>query len=439
MIIRCIIFLLVCVVAFPTHATPSRTSIEVSGVFFPCINCEFTPDGLYRIALEKQDYLLRPFEARAKLFEVTTPAQISKLNKTGDLLRFLLSYEIKPEEALKAIQALLASESGRSTFVLSFESIYRSHQRAVLRLIVGGGLSGELLEGVKRAPVSTQDALLELTLLGLSGKTDLTSVVERQLDRDLSTTLARISEIEQLLALEELKPISEKLLPELSQIKSALENTSSSKASAYSEAGLSPNLRRVMRKQRLLTLTSSAFEVVDVEESREVLRELTFAWDPALDTAPIHEAFRHLIGVVPDAVEIIEPIKKQLSERDTTIQLMLNPPPPLEYSLIAVGVTLLVILIGAFVALSSWKTRVKVTQRFELRDGLSFDERRELRELLSKFDLSGDVTLEELKLAFRRKAKEHHPDRQNEDSGENFIELQRAYARAKELIGAFGR
>jgi hypothetical protein len=439
MIIRYLIFLSLSVVPFATHAAPSRTSLEVSGVVFPCLNCEFTQEGLYRIVLDRQDYLLRPFEAREKLFLVTKPDQIAKLNKTGDLLRFLLSYEIKPEEAVKAIQALLATDSGRSTFVLSFESIYRSHQRAVLRLLVSGGMSGEMLESIKRAPVASQDMLLELTLLALSGKTDLLGVVERQLDRDLSTTLSRITEIEQLLAVEELEPVAGKLLPALSRIKEALGNTSGSKASAYSEAGLSPELRKLMRKQRLLTLTSRAFEVSETEEAREVLKELTSAWDPSLDTAPIHEAFRHLIGVVPDAVAIIAPIKDRLVERDTTIQLMLNPPPPLEYSLIAVGITLLLIIIGAIVALSSWKTRVKVSQRFELRDGLSFDERRELRELLEKFDLSGDVTLEELKLAFRKKAKEHHPDKQSSDSGENFIELQKAYTRAKELIGAFGR
>jgi hypothetical protein len=424
-------------------AAPTKTSLEISGLIFPCVNCELTSEGAYKITIRGEEYLLRPFEARKKLFETTSADQLSKSNKTGDLLRFLLSQEVRQEEAERAIQGLISTDGGRSTFILSFDSIYQSHQRAVLKLLVTKQFLPEVFEGIKKSSVASSDSLLEMCLIALSGQGDISSVVEKQLDGDLSITLERLGVLEQMLKISEIEPVTKKVAPQLAEFKSAIENTSDSMSSSYREAGLPPSIRRVMRKQRLLTLTGSALQATP-EDAEKILIELTNAWDAKLDTPSIHEAFRHLIELAPNANAVLEPIRDELMARDTTIQLMLNPPPPIESSLIALGGTLAGIILIVVLGLFSYKKRWRLEQRTELRDGLSFDERKELQSLLAHFDLSGDVSLEDLKQAYRKKAKEHHPDSQispdgTAETGDSFIELQQVYARARELISAFSR
>lgn len=431
-----------------SHAVPARTSIDLSGIVFPCVNCELTSEGLYKVPIKGEITLLRPFEARRKLFEITSVDQIAKLNKTGEILRFLLSQEVAPDEAEKALLSLLATQDGRSVFILSFDSLYQSHERTILKLIVQRKAANEVLEGVKKSVLAGSDQGLEITLLAVSNESvpDLSPIIEKQLDQNVTTTIERIALLEQLLDLPEIKGITERLRPQLAEYRSAIENTSNLRASYYSEAGLKPEVRKIMRKQRLLTLTGKAVDALP-EEAPALLQELTNAYDSNLDSPSIHAAFRHLISVVPNAAEILAPIKEELMRRDTTIQLMLNPPPTFEKSLFAIGLAVLVVIIIALVIIFSWRRRWKREQEIELREGLSFDERRELQILLGQFDLTGNVGLEELKQAFRRKAKELHPDSRstgngsngNGEEGESFIALQQAYSRARELISAFRR
>jgi len=423
------------------YANSSKTSLEISGIVFPCVNCEFTSEGMYKLQLKGESFLLRPADARVKLFESASADQLSKLNKTGDLLRFLLGQEVKMEEGEKAISALLATNEGRSTFIFSFQPIYQSHQRVVLKLLVSKQLHPEILESLKRNSISTSDSALELALFSLAGQGDIGPIIENQLDRQVSITLERLATLEQILLIPEMSGVAKKLTAQLTEIREALENTSVLDSSSYREAGLPPSIRRVMRKQRLLTLTGRALEATP-ESAEEALKELTDAWDATLDTPSVHEAFRHLIGLVSNPQAILGPIAAELAARDTTIQLMLNPPPPLESSLLAVGATLAGILLVSVVAIFLSKKRWKSDQKLELREGLTHDERRELQDLLAIFDLTGEVTLDQLKQAFRRKAKQHHPDSQiaeNAENGDDFIELKESYNRAKELLSAFSR
>ncbi len=422
----------------PATAVPQKTTINLAGILFPCSNCELTNDGTYRLTVGNEQLLLLPYEARRKLFEITPAEQIAKLNKTGELLRFLLSQDVRGEETEKGLEALFATEGGRSTFVLSFESFYQVHRRTILRLLVEKKLPADIVEGILKSPLATNDAVLEMTLVGASEAGDLAGVIEKQLDRDPEITLERVRDLQKALEMPELAPVAVKLKPDLQEIRTAIENTSDSQASSYREAGLRPNLRRVMRQQRLLTLIGKSRETTTPEEAESVLKDLTNAYDPALDTPSLHEAFRHLIDTVPNSLAIVAPIKNDLIERDSTLSLMLNPPPPVEHSVYAIGLTVLVIVLAVCFGAITWRNKWQEEQRIELREGLSFDERRELNHLLEKFDLSGPVSLADLKQAFRSRAKELHPDaRGPAEKGESFIELQKSYARAKELLTAF--
>jgi hypothetical protein len=440
----CLPLLLLVSLSSISSAAPINESINLSGILFPCMNCELRPDGMYRLTLKQEEFLLRPFEARRKLFESTTPERLSHLNKPGEILRFLLSQDVRSEEIQRCLEGFLATDGGRSTLILSFESIYRSHPKEVLELIVSKKLSGEVLEGFKNSSISQSDNGLRLTLLSLNSKeevsTGLYKIAEESLDQDIDVTLEKLDFLIKILAIPELKSVSAKLTPDLTLIRQTLSKTSELMSSSYSEAGLKPELRRLMRKQRLLSLTGKILQANESDNKEELLKELNAAYDPSLDTPLIHEAFRYLIAAVPNAVEILGHNKDELSARDSTIQMMLNPPPSLESSYIVIALVILAFFgIGAF-CLFYWRKVDRLEQRLVLAEGLSFEERRELQKILQKFGLGSNVSLSELQSAFRRQAKKIHPDAQSgPNADESFIKLQQDYNRAKELISAFRR
>jgi len=425
------------------HGAPVNDSINLSGILFPCMNCSLKADGEYHLNLNGEEFLLRPYEARRKLFEETVPEKLSQLNKPGEILRFLLSQDVRMDEAEKALLAFLQSEGGRSTLILSFESIYRSHSKAVLKLIVAKKFPVEVMDGIKSSLFSSSDNSLNLTLLALAGpqeaKQGLYRIIEESLDQDLDVTLERVGELEKSIAAPEIASVTSMLSGLLTEIKSALSKTSALMSSAYSEAGLKPELKRIMRKQRLLTLTGKALQANETT-APELLRELTFAYDSTLDTPVIHEAFRHLVSLVPNASEILGSNREELMARDPSLHMMLNPPPTIENSLLAIAAAVSVCALVGIFALISWRKRWKLEQKLDLTEGLSFEERRELTKILQRFGVSADPTLQELQSAFRRLAKKIHPDAKNgSQTDESFIKLQEEYQRAKELISAFKR
>ena len=424
-------------------AAPVTDTINLSGMAFPCQNCSLTKDGTYRLFLEGEEFLLRPYEARTKLFQTSPAAKLAQLNKPGDILRFLLGQDAHLKEAERTLETLLATDGGRSTLILSFESIYNSHANAVMNLLMRGAYPADVLDGIRNSPVTEKDNLFRITLFTLSspaeGLKGLYQTVEDALDPDLSKTLEKVEELQRELSGPVTTPVLSNILPELEEIKDALSKTSDLLSSAYSEAGMKPELRRIMRKQRLLTSTEKALAAKE-EDAEQVLRELNDAYDPSLDTPLIHEAFRHLISLVPNASEILGANKEILSERDPLVQLLLNPPPTLELSFLVVTGSICLFLIFGIYALLSWRKRWKMQQRIVLSEGLSFEERRELHGILAQFGLTADTSLAELQSAFRRLAKQSHPDAdRNGESSDTFIKLQENYARAKELISAFRR
>jgi len=386
--------------------------------------------------------LLRPFEARQKLFESTSPERLAKLNKPGEILRFLLSQDVRSDEIQSCLNAFLATDGGRSTLILSFESIYLSHAREVLDLIISRKLPAEVLDGFKNSSVAETDNALRLTLLSFHSKEEaragIYKIIGGELDQQLQVTLEKVDFLIKVLSIPELSEVALKFAPELVLIRKTLEKTSELDSSSYSEAGVKPELRRLMRKQRLLTLTGRILEERESDNKEQLLRELNTAYDSTLDTPVIHEAFRYLIAAVPNALEILGANKDELSARDSTIQMMLNPPPTTEASLtIIISVCVLFMLLGIF-GLFYWRKVDRLEQRLVLAEGLSFEERRELQVILTKFGLTSNVTLAELQSAFRRLAKKIHPDAQSgPNADESFIQLQADYARAKELISAF--
>ena len=300
----------------------------------------------------------------------------------------------------------------------------------------------EIFDGFKNSSVAETDNALRLMLLSFSTKEEaragLYKIVAEELDQDLSVTMEKIDFLAKLLAVPELNDVAIKFAPELVLIRQTLSKTTELDSSLYSEAGVKPELRQLMRKQRLLTLTGKVLAHNESNNKEQLLRELNTAYDPTLDTPLIHEAFRYLIAAVPNALEILGPNKEELSARDSTIQMMLNPPPTVETSLVAIiTVSILFLVLGIF-GLFYWRKVDRLEQRLVLAEGLSFEERRELQKILAKFGLSSNVSLAELQSAFRRLAKKIHPDAQSDpNADESFIKLQEDYARAKELISAF--